>query len=70
MTLTIPAAADPLTELMRLVERQHQHINDLELRLAADHRELTTLKEQLADECQRRRVLSNRVDAYQRGTET
>jgi cell division FtsZ-interacting protein ZapD len=68
--MTTTTTTDAMTELMRLVERQHQQLKDLESRLDADHRELAALKQQLADECQRRRVLSNRVDAQERGTET
>lgn len=46
---------DALTDLLRLVERMHQRQNDMES-------ELRQLQKNLADEQQRRRVLSGRVD--------
>jgi hypothetical protein len=56
-----PAApsSDYLTELLRLVERDHQRITDLEHAVAQ-------LRQELADEIQRRRVLSSRVDQVER----
>jgi hypothetical protein len=54
MAVAVPSS-DYLTELMRLVERDHQRIESQDLRIAE-------LERKLDDEIVRRRVLSSRVD--------
>lgn len=50
---------DPVTELMRLVERQHQELVDL-------RNELQALRTEFRDEQCRRRMLSGRFDSLER----
>jgi hypothetical protein len=57
---TPPRVVDPLTELLRLVEREHQRINDLES-------EVRYLKQELAEERHIRRMLGARFDRMEIG---
>lgn len=61
MTAAVPCS-DYLTELLQLVEREHQRIADLEQSNQELRSQIQELQQEQAKETHLRRVLSSRVD--------